>query len=516
LIQIRILLINYKHYKQKFLTIKINIMKNNFLKKTAILMMMSAVMISFTSCDTDPDPDPINPVEDGLYIKGAGTAFDSLGGDGLMAKAKNEVVQEVRASLYEMYIAVEGGSEGFNLVNVVGGVEEMWGPAADFAVVDSASRDIEEPSAGLWRGAYEISETPFTVPEDGLYHVAVDTELGVIAIAKVEWGLIGGATPGGWSDDTKLTMSAFDLNTITFSIDEVVLLENEYKFRYSGGWKVILDSELDLGEGNLGVKVNANFGGTLDALDAGGDNIANATYAVYKVEMTWSLTDGHSATTTFVKDAEVLPEYPENLYMIGASIGGWDWDANGIQMVPVHSNPHVFWKIAYIEAGVADAGVKFAPGMEWVGDFGVDGDATDGVWAKGGNNLPDVAESGFYMVVVNLLDETIEVNAPMVYGIGDAFGGWDGATADYLFTVDNTAKTITSMAFVAAAELRMHVAASTMTNASGTAVDWWQAEFMLLDGAIEYRATGDDQARVNVTAGQTIALDFQAETGTIQ
>ena len=46
-----------------------------------------------------------------------------------------------------------------------------------------------------------LNETQFTVPEDGLYHVIVDTEVGVIAIAKVEWGLIGGATPNGWSDD---------------------------------------------------------------------------------------------------------------------------------------------------------------------------------------------------------------------------------------------------------------------------------------------------------------------------
>lgn len=497
------------------MTFKFNIMKNRLFNGTAILMVLAVFsLIAINSCK-DPEPEPI-PVEDGLYIRGAGTALDSLSGDGLMAKAKNEVLQEVRTTLYEMYIAVEAGTEGFNIVNVTGGVEEVWGPGSDFAEVSAEELDIEEPKAGLWKGSYAISETPFTVPQDGLYHVVVDTELGVMAIAKVEWGLIGGATPGGWSNDTPLEEQAFDLNTMVFNIDEVVLLENEYKFRYSGGWKIILDADYDLGGGNTGVKVNCNFGGTLIALDAGGANIVNAEYAVYAVEMTWDLEDGTSVTQTFVKEAEPLPEYPENLYMIGASIGGWDWAANGIQMIPAHSNPHLFWKIVWIEAGVADAGVKFAPGMEWVGDFGVDGEATDGVWAKGTSNLPDVAASGYYMVVVNLLDETIEVNAPKVHGIGDAFGSWDAAQAATLFTVDNTAKTVTSPAFTADGNLRMHVAASTLTNGDGNPIDWWQAEFNVIGGNIEYRGTGGDQAAVAVTTGQTVTLDFTDETGVIE
>ena len=120
------------------------------------------------------------------------------------------------------------------------------------------------------------------------------------------------------------------------------------------------------------------------------------------------------------------------------------------------------------------------------------------------------------MVVVNLVDETIEVNDPKVYGIGDAFGTWDGAQAANLFTVDNTAKTMTSPAFTADGNLRMHVSASTLTNAEGNAIDWWQAEFNVIGGNIEYRGTGGDQAAVPVTQGQTVTLDFTTETGTIE
>lgn len=493
--------------------------KNKFFKLTQIAwVMIMALALVTTSCnkddDDEPDTDPV-VVLDGTYIKGAGTGLTDFDTKGKMTIAKNEVGQEDRASLMELYVAVKAGSEGFNIITVEGSVQKVWGPGADFAMVAEADLDAEEPTDGLWRGSLAETATPFTVAEDGLYHVAFDSEAGIIVMARVNWGLIGGATPGGWSESTPLTPSAFDLNTMSFSIPSVTLLENEYKFRYSNGWKVILDAEFDTGGADKGIKVNANFGGTLDALDAGGANIVNAVYANYTVTITWTLGEGTSATAVYESDAEPLAEYPEELYMIGASIGGWDWAANGIQMIPAHSNPHLFWKIVWIEQGVADAGFKFAPVMDWVGDFGVDAGAgaVDGVWAKGGDNVPDDHTSGFYMVVVNLQEETVEVNAPMVYGLGDAFGSWDDGT---LFTVDNANKAVVSPAFIADAELRLYAAANTLTNGDGNAIDWWQAEFIALNGIIEYRGTGDDQERLNVTTGQVIKLNFETETAVVE
>jgi hypothetical protein len=46
--------------------------------------------------------------------------------------------------------------------------------------------------------------------------------------------------------------------------------------------------------------------------------------------------------------------------------------------------------------------------------------------------------------------------------------------------------------------------------------DWWTGEFVILDGKIAYRGTGEDQQRVNCTAGQTVTLDFNAGTGEIK
>jgi hypothetical protein len=44
----------------------------------------------------------------------------------------------------------------------------------DFKIVETAALDVDEPKDGLWKGNLVESTTPFTVPEDGLYHVIVD------------------------------------------------------------------------------------------------------------------------------------------------------------------------------------------------------------------------------------------------------------------------------------------------------------------------------------------------------
>jgi len=211
----------------------------------------------------------------------------------------------------------------------------------------------------------------------------------------------------------------------------------------------------------------------------------------------------------------VVAEYPANLYMIGESIGGWDWTGSYIvTMNPVHSHPNAFWAIVYINASAADGGFKFAPGKEWKGDFGVTGTATAGVYAKGTSNIT-TATAGYYLVYVDLKAEKISVTAPTVYGIGDAFGGYTKAVAANMFTVDNTAKTVTSPATTAAGNLRMY-ATCPLGEADSPAVDWWQMEFNVISGKIEYRGAGGDQAAVPIAIGKKAVLNFSTGTGVIQ
>ena len=483
--------------------------KQLFKSILALGIFSAAMMTGFTSCDPEDEGGNDVLVEDGFYIKGAATALSDYDAKGMLSVTKNEVLQEDRSSLLEIYIAIKGGTEGFNLYEVAGKTVKTYGPGTDFAVVGEADRDTDEPKVDFWRGSLAETDAKFTVPSDGLYHVVIDKELGKVAVAPVVWGAIGSATPGGWGSSTPMPAKAFDLNKMEFEVAEITLTKSDWKFRYSDGWKIILDSELDLGGGNKGVKVNTNFGGSIAELEAGGDNFVNDTYGVYKVVITWELGKKTTATVTWVKEGEPLPEYPSALYLIGDGVGDWDWANTDLPMVPVHSHANAFWKIVWMNA---TGSFKMAPGKEWKDDFGCADDATAGEidFLKGTKNIPVPGTAGYYMVWVDLDRDSISIAQPEVYLIGATVGGWDAAVAANKFTVDNTNEVLTITKALVADNIRMHAWHKWH-------YDWWQHEFNIIDGNIEYRGTGGDQTAVAVSAGsKTVKLNFKTGTGTIE
>lgn len=468
---------------------------------------MLIALFAMTSCEKDPEEKPI-PVEDGYYVVGAGTALADYDFKGLMKITRNEVNQTERPGLLEIYIAVKAGTDGFNIGKVEGGKATVYGPGADFAEVAEADKIGDEPKLWFARGAAQETATKFTVPEDGLYHVIYDVELNKVAVARVEWGVIGGATPEGWGASTPLTSSAFNLEAMSFEINEMILLTGEFKFRYSGGWKIVLDGE--------NVRVNTNFGGTVGALVPGGDNIPNTVVGLYTVKIDWSLTNGTTATVTKTGDY-TPPSYPAAMYIVGAGTAyGWDTpgtkeDAIMHKLAGGGPSEGIFWKICHIEGG---QGFKLSA-ANW-SEPNLDHNKVDSwdeegvtVTADGGNWT--VANSGMYVVVLNLRDNAVKVSIKPaeVFGIGDAFGGWDAGVAANKFTVDDAAKTITSPALPAAGNIRMYAAHSWIPA-------WWNAEFNVYSGVIEYRNDGGDQEAVAGTVGQVITLHFDDNTGTIE
>ncbi|MGC9373624.1 MAG: SusF/SusE family outer membrane protein [Bacteroidales bacterium] len=491
--------------------------KNVFKKLFNLSWLILAALLTFTACDDDDDDDDNGVIVlDGIYIKGDATALTEFSPDGRFDVTRNEVTQEERSTLYEKYIAISS-TGGFNIIQVAGSEQTTYGPGADFELVAEAELDAEEPKEGLWRGSYSETETQFTVPDDGLYHVMIDTELGKVAIARVKWGLIGAATPGGWGESTEMT-ATFDLNKMDFVVEEITMLESDYKFRYSNGWKIILDSELDIGDGNKGVKVNTNLGGSLSELVPGGDNILQSTYGVYKYTMTWELGKEHTVVEEFVREGEPLPDYPEAMYIVGAGTAyGWDEpgtkdDAVMHKIAGGGDNDGIFWKICHIAGG---EGFKLSA-AGWadpnLGFNEVDEFDAEGVTVSDVDGNMSVAEDGMYMVVLDLRNDMakVSIKPAVVYGIGDAFGGWDAGVAANLFTVDVANKTITSPALPADGNIRMYTSHAWIP-------EWWHAEFVVVDGVIEYRndSTSDPTA-VAGTAGQVITLYFDDNTGTIE
>jgi hypothetical protein len=483
--------------------------------KYAMLFVAAITLLGFNSCkddDDDDDPDPIF-VEDGLYVKGDGTTFTELNIKGMLTSTPNEAdANAARTGLLNIYVAVKAGSEGFNLVQVAGNQQTVWGPGATFDSVPVASRHQDEPRGIFWRGALETTETAFIVPEDGLYHVAVDLTLGTVALAKVEWGLIGGATPGGWGSNTVMT-APFDLETMTFTVEDVAVEVGEFKYRYSNGWKIFMDAPDNT------VSVNTNFGKAVDDLEPGGANIANTERGVYKFTMKWTAGEAYEATMEKTGDLAPAPEYPEAMYLVGAATA-YAWDApGGKEDAVMHKiaggamNEGVYWKIAHLAGG---EGFKLSAanwsdpnlGHAQVTEFDAEGVAVTDVEGN-----MSVADSGMYLIVLDLRDDKtmVSVRPAAVYGIGDAFGGWDAGVEANKFTVDNTAKTITSPALPAAGNIRMYADLTFMDG-----VDWWNAEFNVFDGKIVYRNDGGDQDAVPGTAGQVVTLMFDDNTGSIQ
>lgn len=334
-------------------------------------VLVLALSVGFmTSCGDDEDDDDVI-VLDGLYIKGGATAYTDLNAKAMMKVTRNEVNQEERSSLYELYIPLKAGSGGFSIVKVAGSNQTVYGPASDFADVAEADLNGDEPHGVTFqRGGVATTTTTFTVPADGFYHVVIDVELMKAVVVPVHWGMIGAATPGGWSSSTEMTESAFNATTMSWTISNLTFQKGDWKFRYSNGWKVILDPDIDLGGGVVGVKVNSNFGGALNALVPGGANIVNSTPGIYTCTLTYTLGTGYTATLTKTGDIPTIDYSSYNMGIIGNAYLKQDgsvaaWDENFGSHLPVVSGTNFTW--TYTIDLIQDGEFKFRQGNDWAG-----------------------------------------------------------------------------------------------------------------------------------------------------
>jgi len=483
---------------------------NRLFKLTFLVLLASMVMISCKKDDDEDDDTPPVIILDGAYIMGDAFAFNAIDGDGAMDAGINENGGEARLVMYEMYVALSA-TGGFNIVMVNGDSQTTYGPDAMNDV--DLTGVSEAPQVTIQKGTYKETTDQFTVPNDGMYKVVIDTELGVVVIIPViQWGVLGGSTVGGWGSDQPIPLtSGFDKNAMTFSATEVTLLEGTLKFRQDGGWKV------DVSEDGS-IMINTNFGNTVDELIRGGADIVWTAEqnGVYTISLNWTIAGGYTADLEKTGDAQPV-EYPEAMYVVGnATAYGWATPGDDAQAI-MHKcaggvpTEGVYWKVChmYADSGfkVSDAGWgSFNYGFSDIQEF----DA-DGVTVSDLDGNMSVATSGMYMIVLDLRDDMVKlsVKAPEVYGMGGAFGGWDiEDNPDFLFTVDNVAKSLTSPAVTADDNIRMYAQHPWIQ-------DWWNAEFNVFNGVIEYRNDGGDQDAVAGTTGQVVTLMFDDNTGSI-
>ena len=357
----------------------------------------------------------------------------------------------------------------------------------------SAGKGFKFCSVRDWKGdfyglttndGYEVSDNNCVVAEDGFYLVHIDLKNEKVHVEPARVYGIGNCF-GGWTEALEGALFTADGKTLKATVPAAGELRMYVASAISTSdwWTrefIILDGKIDYR----------------------GDDEGQGDQARVSVLAGQTVTLDFNAGTGSIAGEGEAPTLPETMYIIGDGIGGWDWGADYIvDMTPVNGKPGQFWAIRNIEAG---KGFKFCAVKEWNGDFtGLD--ENTGYTVDGGNCF--VAETGVYMIYVDVENKKVCVEPAKVYGIGNCFGGWDEAMEGALFTAADGKLSIT---VPNADELRLYAASSIATTA------WWTREFIILDGKIAYRGNGGDQTRVSVAAGAKVTLDFNAGTGVIE
>jgi len=267
------------------------------MKKTSIFLSALTLMaVFFTSCKGS-DPEVI--IEDGFYVAGTATGADALNMDYRLAAGKNEAnSNEVRAGMYEKYVALEANKE-FYLILREGTTETHYGATLTDKVLNGEN---DQPVLTIQKGSLVVGEAApaMKVTKSGLYHIVLDLNLAndldltggaQIIVAPVEWGVRG--INGDWGWKKMKSPATFSKTEMSWDTTIVSTKDGKFKFTYGGGWKIQLDdagkvkANTNLGEGNV-------QGGSDISIDKG-DNV--------KITLTWNLKSGeisksYTVTTT--------------------------------------------------------------------------------------------------------------------------------------------------------------------------------------------------------------------------
>lgn len=466
------------------------------MKKLLYFASAMALMVACGPAEDNKEPIDWGEItEDGFYLTGEATGATEVSAEWAMAAGVNEVDKTNRDGMFEKYAWLEAGKD-FELVYHAAGENTRYSSALEDTIDGNDGNHADHPTILFKRGELIIgNDAPaMQVAETGMYHIVLDLNnagdlaKAQIVLAPAEWGVRGGMNSWGF---TPGEMNRADDGTITYTwTDQNLATGGEFKFAYGHGWKIQLD---DAGL----VKANTNLGA--DCV-AGGDNIAVEKAGLYTITLTFKNAGGtHAKSFSYNVVCTEESDLPETMNLIGVEFGNWDWN-NCVEMIPVHSAPGKFWTVRYV-ADPAN-GFKFCAEKAWNGDF--TGLGNDTGYTVADNNC-FVAEAGLYTMIVDLTAGAVTIAPAQIYGIGDAFGGWTEGANAFTVNADGTASITTT----AAGNLRMYVE----TDGPG---NWWHSEFNIYDGAIVYRAGGNDQAAVAVGAGQTVTLNFNAGTGSIQ
>lgn len=491
-------------------------MKNKFLYTATYLLLL----LIGTGCAQDPEAwnKIVTDAQSGAYISGTATIYKegSLASACALSKADLDKDSADISSIYT-WLKKDGT---FNIIKVdANGTSVSYGKGD--AVTNAAA------TAGIGTNKLLENGTAFSVSSDGLYMVLVNNKDNQISIVPVAFGIIGDATPGAWSSETPMTAPVYDSeqNYVTFTLTGTTLDKKSLKFRYGGNWGVEIPSTEVAGgtatvHTNMGLSAaSGNLTQAYSECKGGGGNFSIDKKGTWDVAIRLNLkTKTFSANGVCTGEDVSTAELPTKMFMIGSPYA-WDW-TKSYQMTPVNGTDGAFWAIQYMPA---DSQVKFNNAMAWDGnDFGAttEDNLAIGEYDSGSKNI-HIATAGYYLFIVKTslsVDKKIvlkkfAIASPDIYLMGSTApdNTWAANIAANKFTIGSD-NIFVSPACAAAGEVRM----CANLNNYITGWQWWQSEFIVLDGKITFRGNGGDQTRVNVTVGQKVKLNFIEGTGAIE
>ena len=424
----------------------------NFIKFLGVAFFAASIF-TFNACSSDDEViidvvEGIN-VSDGLYLAQVGS--DPVSGALLSPESVDapDFGSQSRTGFVGGYIYLEAGD--YNLVQVANKeITNTWGGSVS---------EVTDQGSACGYNTYNVASmeengAAISVTESGLYRVTNDQLRSEMVFFQVFYpGIIGTATPGGWSEETSLTGSV-TADGGSWSISEVVLREGQWKIRFNCRWS--LDRKIDplgsLDESN-GYVLFTNFGGSIDNLANGNEqpNMELTEDGIYTVTITWNPLDGWQASLERTGDAPVLTFDP-NDYQLGiigdATAGSWDSDRD--MLYKLDGTTHKWYGVVTL----ADAGAfKIRANDAW--DFNLGGvlaaDGEPATLSEGGDNIATPG-AGQYYIIVSTADEGDTWSATMTASgwgvIGDATpNGWD---SDQDMTADGFYAGVTTYTYLGA------------------------------------------------------------------
>lgn len=178
---------------------------------------------------------PYSIADPQLFLIGAPQAYYGLSAWSPQTGMSMRYIGDGETMVFEAYVKVAAG-DGLKF----GGTQGEW------SAIDEAGNYGMGDEPGTIKNSGGASDFKIAAADgDGLYYIQVDLDEMTIKYVKMNWGIIGDATPGGWSDETPMNYDfATNKYTLTANLTAAGLKyrsANTGNFIYAGqdnsAWK---------------------------------------------------------------------------------------------------------------------------------------------------------------------------------------------------------------------------------------------------------------------------------------